>query len=113
MLSVESKWTVFEKETYVVSVMNERLETDAIRDKKDNRPLLHQKRRHKLTERNPQKVQESVRTGHVIIGTFPSVSITSLNPNAHTVKNVESDTLRLMGAQRKVEEKWCEGSVDL
>ena len=36
-----------------------RLETDAIRDKKDNRPLLHQKRRHRLTGRYPQKVQEA------------------------------------------------------
>ena len=35
--------------------MVQRLETDAIRDKKDNRPLLHQKRRHRLLERYPQK----------------------------------------------------------
>ena len=60
MLSVESNWTVFEKETHVVSVMNERLETDAIRDKKDNRPLLRQKRRHRLTERllGPSRVSQ-------------------------------------------------------
>ena len=31
------------KETLEVSVMVEHLETDAIRDKKDNRLLLHQK----------------------------------------------------------------------
>ena len=43
------------KETHAVSVMIPRLETDAIRDKKDNRPLLHHKRRHKLTGRYPQK----------------------------------------------------------
>ena len=43
--------------TYVVSVMIQRLETDAIRDKKDNRLLLHHKRRLRLTERNHQKVQ--------------------------------------------------------
>ena len=47
----------FQKETRVVSVMIPRLETDAIRDEKDNRPLLHQKRRHRLTERYSQKVQ--------------------------------------------------------
>ena len=35
------------------------LETDAIRDTKNNRPLLHPKRRHGLTERNHQKVQVS------------------------------------------------------
>ena len=34
------------EETHVVSLMIPRLETDAIRDKKDNRLLLHQKRRH-------------------------------------------------------------------
>ena len=32
-------------------------ETDAIRDKKNNRPLLHQKRRHRLTERHPEEIQ--------------------------------------------------------
>ena len=47
------------KETHVVSVMIEHLETDAIRGKKNNRPLVHQKRRHRLTERDHQKVQES------------------------------------------------------
>ena len=44
------------KETHVVSVMIPRLETDAIRDKKDNRLLMHPKGKHRLTERN-QKVQ--------------------------------------------------------
>ena len=47
------------KETHVVSVMIQRLETDAMRDKKDNRLLLHQKRRHRLTERSHQKVHTS------------------------------------------------------
>ena len=47
------------KETPVVSVKIPRLETGAIRDKKDSRPLLHQKRRFRLTGRYPQKVQES------------------------------------------------------
>ena len=37
--------------------MIQRLETDAIRDEKDNRDLLHQERRHRLTERYHQKVQ--------------------------------------------------------
>ena len=58
-----------QKETPVVSVMIQRLETDAIRDKKDNRPLLHQKRKHGLTERNPQKVQAAERQDSV--RTFP------------------------------------------
>ena len=46
-----------QKETHVVSVMIQCLEKDAIRDKKDNRPLLHQKRRHRPTDRYPRKVQ--------------------------------------------------------
>ena len=45
--------------TLYCSVTTEHLETDAIRDNKDNRLLLHQKRRHRLTERNHQKVQPS------------------------------------------------------
>ena len=48
------------KETHVVSVMNEHLGTDAMRNEKGgNRPLLHQKRRHRLTERNHLKVEAS------------------------------------------------------
>ena len=45
------------KEPLAVSVTMEHLETDAIRDKEDHRPLLHKKRRHRLTERYPQQVQ--------------------------------------------------------
>ena len=107
------------KETHVVSVMIEDLETDAITGTKDNRPLLHQKRRHTLTERNHSKVQvaeekvllakkaelradislgESARTRHVVIGTLPCVSITSLSQDAHMAKNADSDTKRLMGS---------------
>ena len=100
----------------------ERLETDAIRHKKEKRPLLH-----RLRERNHQMVQvaegkvlleqetefradissgESVRNCHVIIGTLPCVSVTSLDQDAHMAKNVDSDTLRLMGSPaKKVEEK--------
>ena len=55
MLSVEIKWTVFEKETYVVSVMNERLETDAIRDKKDNRPRPAPKAKAQTDGKKPSK----------------------------------------------------------
>ena len=46
------------KETHVGSVM----ETDTIRDKKDSRPLLHQKCRHRLAEKFPQKVQAADET---------------------------------------------------
>ena len=58
------------KETHVVSVIIEHLETDAIRDKKDSRLLLHQKRRHRLTERNHQKVQAS--DGKVLLERRPN-----------------------------------------
>ena len=114
------------KETHVVSVMIEPLSTDAVRDKKDNRPLLHQKPRHRLTERYPQKVHaaerrafleqeerfraetflwESVRIRHVILGTLPCVSITSLNQDGHMAKNADSDTLRLMDSPAKSQRK--------
>ena len=66
------------------------------RDQKNNRPLLHLKRRHRLTGKYPPKVQvaevkallgreaenrakilseESVRIHHVICGTLPCVTI--------------------------------------
>ena len=46
------------KETHVVSGMIPNLETEArLREKKNNRPLPHQKQRHRLTERHPQKVE--------------------------------------------------------
>ena len=45
------------KETPVVSAMIQRQETDAFRDEKDSRPLLHQKRWHRLTGKFPQQVQ--------------------------------------------------------
>ena len=106
--------------------MIQRLESDAIRDEKDNRPLLHQKRRHRLTERNLQKVQvaeekvlleketefradvssgESIRTRHVIFGTLQCVSITSLNQDAKMSKNADSDTLRLRRSPAKKSKK--------
>ena len=118
------------KEIHAVSVTMDHLETDAIIDKKDNRPLLHQKRRHRLTERYPQRGQEaevrallekedrfraetslgeSVRICRVIIGTIPCVSISSLNQDAHVATNVGIDTLKLMVSPvkslRKVVEK--------
>ena len=104
---------------HVVSVMIEHLETDATRGEKDNRPLLYQKRRYRLTEINHSMVQaseeqvflekeaemradissrESARTRHVVIGTLMCVSISSLNQDANMAKNVDSNTLRLMGS---------------
>ena len=57
------QWDNVRKETHEVSVMIQRLETYAIRDKKDNRLLLHQERRHRLTGRHPQKVQAAEERG--------------------------------------------------
>ena len=109
-----------------MSVMIPRLETDAIRDRRDSRPLLHQKRRHGLTGRDPQKVQaseerafleqeerfrdeissgQSVRNRHVISGTLTCVSITGLNQDAHVAKNAGFDTWRLMGSPEKCRRK--------
>ena len=96
--------------------MIERLFTDAVREKKYDRPLLHPKPRHRLTERYTQKVQavevfreqeegfraetfaEGVRTRHAIIGTLPCVSIARLNQGANMAANADFDTLRLMGS---------------
>ena len=117
-----SQWDSVRKETHVVSVMTHKtLEAeDKVRDKEDNRALLHQMVRHSLTERCAQKVQvaevkvlleqeaefradtslgERVRTRHVILGTRPCVSIAILNQYAHMAKNADSDTLRLMGSR--------------
>ena len=107
------------------------LETDAIRDKKDNRPLLHQKPRHRLTGGYPQKVQAAeeralleqeerfradISSGrkctsprHVIYGTRPCVSITSLNPDAQDgdkcrFRHVEADGQ----PSKKPKKMWCE-----
>ena len=107
------------EETPEVSVMIEHLEKDAIRDKKDNRPLLHQKQRHRLTERKLQKVQvserkvlleqetkfradisvgESVRARHVFVGTLPCVSIIKSESGCTCGEKSWSDTWRLMGS---------------
>ena len=48
---------------------------------------------------------ENVRTRHVLSGTLPCVSITSLNQDAHVAKNADSDTLRLMGTPTKSQRK--------
>ena len=116
------------KKTRVVSVMHQRLETDAIRDKEDNRLLLHWKRRHTLTERYPQKVQAaegrsileqeerfraeiflggSVRLRHVILA--PPVCLNCKSASGCTCdekcrfRHAEVD-----GQGSKVEEIWCE-----
>ena len=102
--------------------MIQRLETDAIRDKKDNRPLLHQKRRHRLTGRYPQKnsgrreESPSGTTGKIPCRnvsrgkwTYPScnfghhpVCLTHKSESGCTYVDKYPNTLRLMG-----EEKWC------
>ena len=49
--------------------------------------------------------KECVRTRHVIIGTLPCVSITSVNEDANMAISAESDTLRLMGSTVKSQSK--------
>ena len=115
------------KEIHVESLTNAHLETKAREDEKNNRPLQRLKRRHRLTLYSP-KVQavkvkallgreaeyhakifldESARIRHVTCGTLPCVAITSLNPDARMVKNVNSEM------QQKVEEIAGKGSVAL
>ena len=120
MLSLESNCTMFERRLMQFPVMIPRLETDAIRDKKDNRPLLHQKAKGE-TEGKIQVAEEKVlleqeerfAPTHVIFGTLPCVLITSLNQDANRATNVDSDTLRLMVSPAKVENRWCETFSDL
>ena len=120
---MKSNWTILEKETHVVSVMIWRMETDAIRDKKDNRPLLHHKRRHRLMERYPQK--SSGRRGEKVLReqearflcryllrckcTSPSCNHwhppLCLTQDAHMAKSADSDALRLMGSPAKSQRK--------
>ena len=68
---VESNWTNVRKETHAVSVRIPHLETDARRDKKDNRLLLHWKRRHILTERCSPKVQTAEESAFRTRGRLP------------------------------------------
>ena len=98
------------------------LETDARWDKKDNRPLLHQKRRHTLTERYPLKVraveeralqeQEAEFRAEISLGesveffgTLPCVSKTRLNQDTNMATNADSDTLRWMCSPAKSRRK--------
>ena len=121
------------KETHAVSAMTRHLETEAIRDKKDNRPLLHRKQRHRQTERYPQNVQAaeeqafleqegrfraeigySVRTRHVVFGTLPLSEITSLNQDASVAVNVISDNVEADEKPSKKSKKGgAKGSVAL
>ena len=103
--------------------------TGVIVDKKHIRPLLLQRRRHRLTEENPRKVlapgkkvllegkvkkranissKESVRIRRVIIGILPYVKIANLYQDANSATNVCLDTLRLMGSPEKSRRKVVE-----
>ena len=84
------------KEIHVVSVTNPHLETDAVVDEKNSRPLLLLKRRNRLT-------------GRYNLWHLPCVTSTSLNPDAHMVKNVSSDTLRLMISPAKSKKGGAKG----
>ena len=92
---------------------------EVVVDRKHNRPLLLQKRRHRLTEETPRKVwvpgdtllleemgrkrakkssKKSARIRRVTIGILPHVKITSLYRDAKSATNVCLDTLRLKGS---------------
>ena len=106
------------KGTHVVPVMIEDLLTYAIRDKKDDGPLLHQKAKAQTEGKIPSKSSgrggevfqeqeagyraetfgEGVRTRHEIIGTLPCVSVARLNQDANMATTADCDTLRLMGS---------------
>ena len=116
-----------QKETRVVSVMtNLHKETCAVvRDKQDDRLVLHQTRRPRLTkgETNPQKhqtteknvlktrgakfraVTQIVKTRYVNFGILPCVKTTSLRTDACVEENVSSDMLRLRRSPAKSQRK--------
>ena len=97
--------------------------------RKDDRLLLYQTRRPRLTKgdkilkhrprrkffRQGAKFRaetEIVKTRHVNFGIFPCVTTTSLRPGAYVEENVSSDMLRLRKSQaKKVKERWCKGSL--
>ena len=115
MLSVESKWTVcFSREV--------------ILDSKHSRPLLLQRRRHRLTEEDLPKALGSRREGpsgrkpqqacisyfkgnctdpscFFFFGILTYVKITYLNRDANSATNVFSDILRLTGSPVKSRRK--------
>ena len=118
------------KETHAVSTMTQPQETVAgVTDEKDNRLLLHQVRRPRLTarEKNPRKIQETemkdlqterakfradteiVITRHVASGILPYVKTASLRLDAHLATSAILDMLRQMRppakCQRNVAQK--------
>ena len=103
--------------------LQQHLATDSrLTEQKDDRPLPHQDRRPRLTERekHPQTVQateekalqtkgaefradlENVITRHVTIGIHPCVKITSLRQDANTAKIVSFDMLRPRRSPEKI-----------
>ena len=114
-----------QKEGHVVSVMtNWYKETcTVVRDEEDDRLLLHQTRRPRLTkgEKNPQTqakkealetkgakfraVTKILKTRHVKFGILPYVKTTSLKNDACMEENVSSDTLRLRRSPAKSQRK--------
>ena len=114
------------KETHVVSVMNQPLETVAgFTDEKDNLPLPHQIRRPRLTarEKNPQKIQatemkalqtkgatfradtEIVIIRHAAVGILPYVKPATLRLGAHLATRAIFDRLMLMRSPAKSQRK--------
>ena len=101
------------EETHVVSVVVQRVETEANRDKKDDRLLLHPIRRQNrpmARDKNPHRDQainrkalwtrvkfhansNSVKIRHINSGIFPCVWITSLKMMCYMATNAISDML--------------------
>ena len=116
MPPVESNWTVFNRRLLQFSA------TEVIVDNMHSRPLLLQRRRHRLTMENPRKAKlpsaavllerkvkdhaeksskEIVRIRRVTIGILPNVKIAYLYRDENSATNACLDTLRLMGSPAK------------
>ena len=110
------------KETHVVSPMILHLGTDArIRKEKDNRPLLHQIQRQRLTGKNPSTDQAAevralgqegadsradkkiVKTRHVITGILPYVRVTSQKQDAVMATSAAQQRSKKCGRKGSVE----------
>ena len=109
--------------------------TEVIVHNEHIRPLMLQKRRHRLTEESHRKFlvpgekvplegkvrkrakvtsKEIARIRCVIIGILPYVKLTHLNRDANSATLAFSDTLKMMDSSiKKVKEKWWKGSVVL
>ena len=123
VFSVEGTWTMFKKETHVVSVLtdfyketctelrdepapNSKAKTDGEEEKTLKRIRQQRRKLFRQKEQNSVPIQKIIH--HVNVG-LPCVKTTSLRPDANLEEHVSSDMMRLRRSparsQRKVVRK--------